>query len=463
MLQNDEVSVVGKPKQEIDKPTGCIEEGNRQTSDRPLRWKWVSACIWTDNMLTALENGVKGGKWFSLIDKVTKPLTLFEAWEKVKSNKGAAGVDKISVDKFEAKWPQYLDEIRKEIIGDQYCPEAVRRVYIPKGNGKTRPLGIPTIKDRVVQTALKMVLEPIFEQRFHEHSYGFRPERGAKDALRQVAQYLKDGFTHVVDVDFQSFFDTIPHDRLMELVGNQISDGRVLKLIDMFLTQGIMEDMKTWVPTQGTPQGGVISPLLANIYLNDLDYLADELGVIMIRYADDYVILTKSKESAIMAKEAITTWATSVGLTVHPEKTQLVDYGAGEGFDFLGYRFERGYRFIRKKSITKLRDAIREKTRRLDGRSMNAIIGSLNRMMRGWYGYFKHAHYTVLQEVDQMVRRRLRAIYRKREKRPGFGRTLDDHKRWPNSHFAKLGLFTNLEAYLKDKARYNRAAACQSR
>jgi RNA-directed DNA polymerase len=308
-----------------------------------------------------------------------------------------------------------------------------------------------------------MVLEPIFEQDFHPNSYGFRPKRGAKDALREVDGLLKEGYTYVVDVDFESFFDTIPHDKLMELVKRKISDGRVLTLIEHFLNQDIMEGLKRWKPTTGTPQGAVLSPLLANVYLDPLDHLIDGMGMKMIRYADDFVILSRSREDAAQAMRTVHEWAQTSELTTHPEKTKNIDYEKGEGFDFLGYRFERGYRFVRRKSLTKLRDTIRSKTKRTNGQTMSAIVGSLNRTLRGWYNYFKHAHHTIHRGVDQIVRRRLRAIYRKREKRPSFGRTYADHIRWPNAHFVKLGLFTLLDNWQQEVKQLRQVSTCRSR
>lgn len=456
------VSTVTKSKQETERPSGCIE-GHRQTSDLRLRWNWTEAGIWSDSMLTALENGVKGGKWFSLIDKVMRPRTLLLAWERVRGNRGAGGVDGVTIDKFEANCLKYLEEIQKDLLRNTYRPQAVKRVYIPKAKGQRRPLGIPSIKDRVTQMAVKIAIEPIFEHEFHERSYGFRPQRGAKDALRKVDQCLREGYTHVVDVDFESFFDTIPHDSLMRLVEEKISDGRVLKLIESFLAQDIMEGMDRWTPTQGTPQGGVISPLLANIYLNPLDHLIAGSGMEVVRYADDFVIMLRSAEEAEVAKALVLEWSQRAGLTVHPEKSKIVDYAAGESFEYLGYRFEKGQRYVRDKSMTRMRDTIRSRTRRTVSGSMREVIRSLNRTLRGWYEYFKHSHPRCLGLIDGFVRRRLRSIYRQREKRPGFGSNLNDHKRWPNVHFAKLGLFTTLDAQIRDKRVRVRAMACQSR
>ena len=234
-------------------------------------WAWVEAEVWSERMLAALENGVKGGKWFSLIDKVYRPATLLAAWQKVAANAGAAGVDGQSVEQFAARAETYLEELGESLKTGSYKPLAVRRVEIPKGSGKLRPLGIPAVKDRIVQTALKLVIEPIFEREFLDMSYGFRPGRGCKDALRKVDRLLKEGYTHVVDADLSSYFDTIPHERLMERVGERVSDGRLLQLIEAFLHQDIVKGLERWTPIGGTPQGAVISPLLANIYLHPLD------------------------------------------------------------------------------------------------------------------------------------------------------------------------------------------------
>lgn len=201
------------------------------------KWAWVEAAVWTERMLAALDNGVKGGKWFSLIDKVYNPATLKAAWKKVASNRGAAGVDKISIKRFRSYAGFYLAELGRELRDGTFQPFAVRRVHIPKDGKKTRPLGIPTVKDRIVQTALKMVLEPIFEKEFLPTSYGFRPGRGCKDALREVDRLLKAGYTWVIDADVKSYFDSIPHDLLIERIRKRISDGKILHLIELFLSK----------------------------------------------------------------------------------------------------------------------------------------------------------------------------------------------------------------------------------
>lgn len=427
----------------------------RERSNTPREWSWVEASIWTPNMLATLERGVEGGKWYSLIDKVVRPGTLLAAWKKVEKNRGAAGIDQVSVERFRAGADRYLMEIEEELKSGQYKPEAVRRVNIPKAPGQTRPLGIPTVKDRIVQTAIKMVLEPIYEREFLPMSYGFRPGRGCKDALREVDRLLKEGYTWVVDADLKKYFDTIPQDRLMDRVREKVSDGKVLNLLGRYLQQEVMEGMNSWKPTSGTPQGSVISPLLANIYLHPLDKRMAELGYKMVRYADDFVILCRSEGEARKAFEETRRWTETNGLQLHPDKTHVGNcLEEGQGFEFLGYRFEAGLRKVRKKSLLALREKVRQKTRRTQGKGINRVIESLNPMLKGWFGYFKHAHWRTFKAIDGFVRRRMRAMLRKQEKRPGFGRCQADSKNWPNAFFTEKGLFTMHEAHRR---------ICQSR
>jgi RNA-directed DNA polymerase len=394
-------------------------------------------------MLAALGNGVRGGKWFSLIDKVYRPQTLKAAWHKVKSNAGAAGVDGQSVERFESRAEQYLEELEQALKAGQYRPQPIRRVEIPKGGGKLRPLGIPVVKDRIVQTALKLVIEPIFEREFEDSSFGFRPGRGCKEALRKVDELIKEGYVHVVDADLDSYFDSIPKEPLMSEVSERISDGKVLELIRAFLNQDIIEGMKRWTPVGGTPQGAVISPLLANIYLHPLDRHMREKGCRMVRYADDFVVLCPTAQQAQGALGEVRAWVEQKGLRLNADKTHVGDCRqAGQGFEFLGYRFEAGQRWVRPKSFKALRERIRMKTRRTRGESLARIITNLNPMLRGWFNYFKHAHSVAQLGIDGFVRRRLRAILRKQEKRPGMGKCFHDHLRWPNTFFAAQGLFT---------------------
>jgi RNA-directed DNA polymerase len=289
-----------------------VPEKAKQTESAPSQWAWVDRAIWTERMLAALGNGVKGNKWFSLIDKVYRPSTLQAAWQQVKANKGASGIDRQSVEGFAANELVYLGELARDLEQGAYRPQAVRRVDIPKAGGKTRPLGIPTVKDRIVQTAVKRVMEPIFENEFLPTSYGFRPGRGCKDALRQVDAHLRAGYTHVVDADLKGYFDSIPHERLMARVEECISDGRLLALLAAWLRQDIVRDLERWTPTAGTPQGAVISPLLANLYLHPLDVKMSKLGYRMVRYADDFVILCQTASQAQTALEEV-----KVRISVH--------------------------------------------------------------------------------------------------------------------------------------------------
>jgi RNA-directed DNA polymerase len=433
-----------------------VPEGAKQGTEAHRRdWWWAEASIWTERMVSALVNGVTGGKWFSLVDKAIRPTTLEAAWRKVTRNKGTAGVDGQSIERFAAQADRYLHELHDQLKTGTYRPSPIKRVEIPKGDGRTRPLGIPTVKDRIVQTALKMVIEPVFEVQFRPASYGFRPGRSCKDALREVDRLLKAGYTHVVDADLQSYFDSIPHDKLMALVAGRISDGRVVSLIDGFLRQDIMTDMACWQPTTGTPQGAVLSPLLANIYLHPLDLLMEESGWRMVRYADDFVILCRTEDEALAALRCIAAWVTANGLTLHPDKTRVGDSAQpGQGFEFLGYRFEAGRRLVRKKSLKAFKDKVRTRTIRSRGDSLERIITDLNPMLRGWFGYFKHATPALYGVLDGFVRRRLRALLRKQDKRPGIGRCEADHQRWPNAFFATHGLFTLRAAF--EQARHPR-------
>jgi RNA-directed DNA polymerase len=434
-----------------DKPV-AVSEGTIRTGELLELIFQVEPAVWTERMLTALIQGVKGGKWFSLIDKVHPERTLRAAFSRVAANEGAAGVDHVTIAMFQAHLDAEMKRLSEQLRNDTYRPQAIRRHYIPKpGTQEKRPLGIPTVRDRVVQTALRMVIEPIFEHEFAEQSYGFRPKRGCKDALRRVDELLKSGYCYIVDADLKSYFDTIPHDRLMTLIGQKVSDGRVLNLIRAFLKQGILEEMREWTPEMGSPQGAVISPLLSNIYLNPLDHLMAQQGFEMVRYADDFVILCRSPDEATRALAAVQEWTAAAGLTLHPTKTKIVN-AKEDAFEFLGYRFEGGKRYPRTKSLTKLKETIREKTKRTSGKCLRAIIASINPTLRGWFGYFQHSYRTTFSDVDSWVRMRLRSILRKRCHRRGRGRGAD-HYRWPNAFFADHGLYSLKAAH---------AAACRS-
>ena len=435
-------------RQSVSEASAVSKVTKQDAEDRDRDWSWVEASVWNERMLAALGNGVKGGKWFSLIDKVYRPATLEAAWRKVCHNAGAAGIDGQSVEQFAARQETYLHELEQALKTGEYRPQPVKRVEIPKGAGKWRPLGIPAVKDRIVQTAVKRVIEPIFEREFVEGSYGFRPGRSCKQALREVDQLIGLGYTHVVDADFESYFDSIPHAKLVERVGSRVSDARVLKLIEAFLQQDIIHGMQRWTPTGGTPQGAVVSPLLANIYLHPLDCHMRERSYRMVRYADDFVVLCRTAEEAQAALSEVRIWVQENGLKLNADKTHVGDCRIrGEGFDFLGYRFEAGRRWVRRKSLQVLRDRIRAKTQRTRGDSLRCIIAELNPMLKGWFGYFKHVHPMMLRGVDGFIRRRLRALLRKQQKRPGLGRCQADQVKWPNTFFADMGLFTMFEAH----------------
>ncbi len=403
-------------------------------------------------MLATLErSSVRGGKWHSLIDKVYKPENLYSAYREVAANKGAPGVDHVTIEDFTTALVRNLNKLEQQLRDGSYRPQSIKRVHIPKpGTNETRPLGIPTVRDRVVQNALRHVLEPILERQFAEHSYGFRPKRGCKDALRRVDRFVKTGHKYTVDVDLKSYFDTIPHDRLIGELRKYVADNRVIDLVEKFLQANILDGMDQWTPTAGAPQGAIISPLLSNLYLNDLDHLMANAGYSMTRYADDLVIQCRTREEAEAALAMVQEWTAQRGLTLHPTKTRIVHVDE-EGFEFLGYRFIKHRRFPRKKSLTKFKDAIRSKTRRTNGNSLQAIIADVNRTLRGWFEYFKHCWRTTFPELDKWIRTRLRCILRKRAGRRGRCRRGLDHQRYRNHLFADQGLFSLAAAFDRER------------
>jgi RNA-directed DNA polymerase len=373
---------------------------------------WANPSVWTERMLTALQQGVRGGKWHTLIDKVYAPLNLFAASRHVIGNGGAAGVDHQTVEAFLARQPKELGRLHESLRTDQYRPQAVRREWIPKpGSKEQRPLGIPTVRDRVVQTALLHVLEPIFDITFSAHSYGFRHGRGCHHALERVEELLDASYVYVVDADLKSYFDTIPKPRLLARVREKVSDQRVVRLIEMYLEQGVLDGLREWTPETGTPQGAVLSPLLANIYLNPLDHLLADAGFAAVRYADDFVILCKTREDAAEA-----------------------------------LAFRGDLRLPRGKSLTKFKDAVREKTKRTSGQCLHLVCARLTSQLRGWFTYFRHSYWTVFRTLDGWIRGRLRSILRKRHGRRGRARGTD-HQRWPNHFFDAHGLYSLHAAY----------------
>jgi len=438
------------PVTEGQKPVAVsgVQTPGKRTGEAERSRSTAEPLVWTKRMLAALEQGVVGGKWYSLIDKVYPEATLRAAFAAVSSNDGAAGVDHVGIEQYAENLDTNLARLSGALRTGTYRPQAIRRHYIPKpGSEEKRPLGIPTVQDRVVQTALRMVIEPIFERDFAAQSYGFRPGRGCKDALRQVDGLLKSGHVHVVDADLKSYFDTIPKDRLLALVAGKVADRRILSLVQAFLDQSVLDGDQEWTPDQGTPQGGVISPLLSNIYLDPLDHLMAGEGYEMVRYADDFVVLCRSPEQAEAALAVVRDWTAQAALTLHPVKTRLVD-ARTDGFEFLGYRFQAGQRWPREKSLTKLKDTVRAKTSKTVGHGLERVIADLNPTLRGWFGYFKHSRGRTFGTLDGWIRRRLRSILRKQTKRQGIARPNGaDQTRWPNAFFDGHGLFCLRRAY----------------
>ena len=442
------------------------KQAERAYSRESLRLRlYAEPEVWTDRMLAALENGVKRGRWYSLYDKIYTEKNLRVSFGKVHRNGGSAGVDGVSVTRYEKELEHNTCVLSEALKGGTYRPKPVKRVYIDKaGGGGKRPLGIPTVRDRVVQTALRHVIEPVFEAEFSDCSYGFRPGRGCKDALREVNNLLKQGFVYVVDADIQGFFDSIPHDRLITLVEQKVSDGRVLELIRSFLKQQVLDELEQWTPEGGTPQGAVISPLLANIYLDPLDRLMETKGYRMVRYADDFVILCPSLNTAQQALATVADWMKQAQLSLHPEKTRTVDLKQPESyFDFLGYRFKRTknsgrlIKVVAPKSLKKFRSNIKRLTKRCNGFGIERIIKRITPVVRGWVEYFKHCTRWEFPPLDSWIRMRLRSVLRKRRKRKGRSRCLNDHKRWTNAWFEELGFLSleKLREHLRQSLRSN--------
>jgi RNA-directed DNA polymerase len=393
-------------------------------------------------MLTTLqENKVRGGKWHALIDKVYAPLNLFTAARKVTGKRKAAGVDGQSCEAFDEHLTVETRNLSEEIRTQSYRPSAVRRVHIPKPGrpNETRPLGIPTVRDRVVQRAMLDVIEPILDHQFHERSFGFRHGMGAHDALRVVEQQLEAGSVYVVDADLKGYFDTIPKDRLLALVNEHISDSRMLKLLRLFLEQNILEELREWSPIAGVPQGAVLSPVLSNLYLNPLDHQMSDAGFEMVRYADDFVVLCRTQAEAEEALRLITAWVEGAGLTLHPTKTQIVDSRV-ESFAFLGYSFRGDKIYPRRESLAKMQARIKELTPRTRSGSIQSIATDLNRVLVGWFGYFRHCRWTIYKALDAHIRARLRRLLLKRHRKNP--RHLPREQRWPNAYFAKAGLYS---------------------
>jgi len=356
---------------------------------------------------------VKNTKVHSLIKQVYYRLNLLNAWEKVKANKGVGGVDGIEIEEFEQSLENNLISIEEELKSDTYQPKPVRRLWIPKPDGGQRPLGIPTIRDRLVQQAIRIRLEPIFDPQFIGSSYGYRQGRSAHQALGDVAVCITKGNRWVVEVDIKGYFDTIDHSKLMGFIARRISDGRVLRLIEKFLQAGVLEEFRLYKTATGTPQGGTLSPLVANIYLDYYDKKMQAQGFRVIRYADDWVIPCRSRQQAQRALELTREIIEQdLGLQLHPEKTRITHIR--QGFEFLGYLFKEGYSMYALptvRAIKAFKQKIRQITRRRRPLKLSEIVRQLNEVIRGWGYYFslgkvKHLFW----RLDCWIRWRIRAF-----------------------------------------------------
>jgi group II intron reverse transcriptase/maturase len=366
---------------------------------------------------------------------------MMDSWKAVKRNRGAAGIDKISIELYSQHVGTNLEKLMRELKTRSYQPKPLKRVYIPKGKNKLRPLGIPAVACRIAQEVLRRLISPIFEKLFHDNSYGFRPGRNCHQAISKIKEYLAEGYLYIVDADIKGFFDNIPHELIMAEVSAEIADGNILQLIEKFLKSGVMEEGQLRPTTKGTPQGGVFSPLLANIVLNRLDHELDKQGYKFVRYADDFIILCKTieqaKEALCFAKETL---EGQMKLELSPEKTKICHLK--DGFDFLGFHFSLNGLSIREKSKEKFQNTVREITtrcRNLDSK----VIEKLNQVIRGTVNYFAHplsTSKTYFLKMDRWIRKRLRCMKYKHISK-------SDNWRLKIKHIRRLGILSCIQHY----------------
>ena len=360
-------------------------------------------------------------KHHSLTGRITLDL-MHRAFGNVRRNRGAAGIDRESITAFEINLEDNLLALMRRLKDRSYRPLPLRRVWIPKGQGQTRPLGIPAVRDRVAQEVVRLLLSPLFERLFHEDSYGFRPGRGCHMAVQKVLELHQHGHTHVLDADIQGFFDNLPHHVIMAAVAAEVADGNILDLVERFLKAGVMEDGAFRPTAVGTPQGGVISPLLANIALNSLDWQLHNAGFRFARYADDFVVLCKTEVQVQEALALVQQHLSSLGLTLSPQKTKTTRFR--EGFAFLGFDISAWSVAMRPKSVEKFKDKVRELTPR--SHNLDAtVIRKLNSVIRGTANYFATSFSHVgdrFRGLDRWIRMRLRCMKFKRKSRTDNGR-----------------------------------------
>lgn len=362
------------------------------------------------------------------------------AFRTVRRNRGAAGIDKVSIHMFQENLDANLEALKQELKTGTFVPKPLRRVWIAKDakGTKLRPLGIPAVKDRVAQEVIRRLLEPIFEPLFHDCSFGFRPKRSCHKAIERVLSFHQQGFRVTLDADIAGFFDNIPHKLIVSAVAEEVADGNILRLLEKFLAAGVMENGVFKPTTIGTPQGGVISPLLANIVLNKLDWRLEEQGYRFVRYADDFVVVCETPQQANAALTFVELVMTELGLALSPEKTKIASYG--KGYDFLGYRISSTSRTMRAKSLEKFKTKIRELTRRCNNLDDTAIK-KLNQVIRGTANYFAPKFSTcvkLFQKLDKWIRMRVRCMKFKRKSE------CDHYRLRQRSFDNKLGLLKML-------------------